>query len=266
MESVFAQTYDTFHVIAVNDGSTDSTAAILSAYSDRITILAHEDNGNHGQGAALNLGLRHTDADYIAFLDNDDLWHPDKLRKQVEVLDGFENVGLVYTNGSVIDGEGEFIYPLFKEDHYETNDVGAILLDCYIRTPSIVMVRRSILNAVGLFAVEIIPDHDMWIRFTERTQLYYLKETLTYYRQHAGQLSILRQKNMWTQGFMTLREASRRYPYSLKIRRKRRAVINYRLGEYATHEGKYIAAAYHFVRAFLNDPLRAIKNIKRILQ
>jgi len=169
IDSVLAQTYPNVHIIAVNDGSTDDTAVILNSYADRITVLNHDDYGNHGQAASLNLGFAHNDSEYVAFLDSDDVWHQDKLRKQVHILDEFQNIGLVYTNGYVIDGNGKELYTLFDKNHVENNMTGSILLNCYIRTPSLVMIRSSILKAAGLFTVGIIPDQDMWIRTKELT-------------------------------------------------------------------------------------------------
>ena len=97
INSALAQNYADFSVVVVDDGSTDNTPAVLNTYSDRITILTHDVPGNHGQAAALNLGIQHTESEFVAFLDNDDLWHSDKLRKQVEVFDRHSDVGLVYS-------------------------------------------------------------------------------------------------------------------------------------------------------------------------
>ena len=73
LNSVLAQTYKNVHIVAVDDGSTDRTSVILENYSNRITTLTHKDKGNHGAPLSMNLGLSHSDSDYIAFLDADDL-------------------------------------------------------------------------------------------------------------------------------------------------------------------------------------------------
>ena len=70
---------------------------------------------------------------------------------------------------------------------------------------------------------------------------------------------------MWEDASSVLNKAVKRYPYPAEIRRKRRAVIHYRLGEGAIVGKQYFAAVYHFLMAFMNDPLRAIRNIKRVL-
>src|SRR5438128_3215870 len=82
LESVLSQTYKPDQIIAVDDGSTDGTPAILRSFSPSVTVLAQN---NQGPYPARNLALQHARGDYIAFLDSDDLWMPLKLEKQVSV-------------------------------------------------------------------------------------------------------------------------------------------------------------------------------------
>ena len=84
MESVFAQTYQNYEVILVNDGSKEDMTDFLNKYGDRITYLYQE---NAGPAAARNNGIRHAMGDYIAFEDSDDVWLPEKLEKQVEFME-----------------------------------------------------------------------------------------------------------------------------------------------------------------------------------
>lgn len=263
IESVLSQTYTNYLFIAGNDGSTDNTVDILQRYANHITLINHPDHGNHGQAATYNHCLRFTDSEYIAFIDNDDLWHPEKLQKQVDILDQHPEAGLVYTNGNVIDCDGKILYPFLGSSHRETNEVGAILLDCYIRTPSTVMVRSSVLRTAGEFKEGIIPDHDMWVRMKELADFFYIDEKLFSYRVHNDQASQTSTEKMWREGFGTLSRAISRYPYPGHIRRKRLAVIHYRLGEFYARRNK-MAAVYHFLLAFILNPFRALKVLKRM--
>lgn len=261
LDSILAQSYDDFCVIAVDDGSTDGTATLLESYASRVTVLAHEDGGNHGQAASLNLGVSQTESDYIAFMDADDIWQPDKLLKQAEILDRHQDVGLVYTNGYVIDATGNKLYTLFNKNHVESNGIGAILLNNYIRTPSLVMVRRSLLQTVGPFTVGIIPDQDMWVRIKEISRFYYLDEPLACYREHQGQLSLTSNKKMWIDSLWVLENALQRYPYPKQINNKRRAVIHYRLGLASFQMNDYPAALTYFLKSCWYDPLRVLQHI-----
>lgn len=260
IESVLQQSFTDFEVIACNDGSSDNTAAILEHYSDKINIVNHADAGNHGQAATYNRCLQYTDSELIAFIDNDDLWEPDKLQRQVDILDRYPEVGLVYTNGDVIDGNDKLLYPFLSPDHVETNKIGQILLDCYIRTPSTVIVRHEILKKAGQFKVGIIPDHDMWIRIKELTDFFYIKDKLFQYRIHEQQLSQKSTEKMWRDGFGTLERALKRYPYPPYIRRNRLAVIHYRLAEIGKKTRKYRLIPHIFL-ALYYDPLRAFRTL-----
>jgi glycosyltransferase involved in cell wall biosynthesis len=81
LDSIFAQTYRPLEVIVVDDGSTDGTAALLASFGQRITAL-HQANAGHA--VARNRGVGAAQGEYLAFLDADDLWHPEKLARQVE--------------------------------------------------------------------------------------------------------------------------------------------------------------------------------------
>src|SRR5262245_45342203 len=85
LSSVLNQTYQNFEIIVVNDASTDDTAKVVAAFEDeRIRFIRHDTN--KGGSAARNTGILASKCDYIAFLDDDDEWLPDKLRKQMEIL------------------------------------------------------------------------------------------------------------------------------------------------------------------------------------
>src|SRR4051794_17773364 len=93
IDSVLAQTYSKVEVIVVNDGSTDGTASLLAAYGDRIRTSV---TANLGTAAARNEGIRLSSGSLIAFLDHDDLWTPDKLEKQVQVMQADASVGMTH--------------------------------------------------------------------------------------------------------------------------------------------------------------------------
>lgn len=262
IESALTQTYSPLEVIAINDGSLDDTQSILESFLPSIRILSHPNNANLGQAASLNLGVKSTAADCIAFLDSDDSWHPGKIEKQVKILEMHADVGLVYTNGLAMEEEGKGLHNLLPDSFHERNVKGAILLNCYIRVPSSVMVRRALLEKVGLFRTDIqATDHDMWVRMSELAQFHYLPEILMAYRVHSGQQSLRRRQ--WEDGFTILREACHRHPYGITLRRKRLAVLYYRLGEYDWNHGSCLRALWNFLLAGLLDPLRAVQVLRQ---
>lgn len=99
-ESVIAQSYDNWELLLVDDGSTDSSTAIAQSlaqqYPDKIFYLEHEGHQNRGMSATRNLGIHNAKGNYIAILDSDDLWVPEKLEEQVAILDAHPEVSMVY--------------------------------------------------------------------------------------------------------------------------------------------------------------------------
>jgi glycosyltransferase involved in cell wall biosynthesis len=100
IESVLAQTYDRWELLLVDDGSTDRSSKIAleyaAQYPDRIIYLEHPDHQNRGMSATRNLGIQHAKGEYIAFLDGDDVYLPDKFAQQVEIMQSQPTAAMVY--------------------------------------------------------------------------------------------------------------------------------------------------------------------------
>lgn len=259
LESALNQTYPRINIIAVDDGSTDGTRAILSAYAGRITILEQPGRANRGQSAAINLALRSSVSPYVAILDSDDLWAPEKVERQVRFLESHPEVGLVYANGLAIDDKGNILYRILPPDHVETNEPERVLLSSYFNLPSNALVRRSVLDLAGEFdeTLRSAQDHDMAIRIAEVTTLAYLNETLWYYRRHNQTQSFQHTRRRWEMGFRILYKACKRRHYGLDVRRRRLALLYFRLGQCLAAERRFVRAGVRFALAGLLDPFRA---------
>ncbi len=100
IESILAQTYDNWELFLADDGSTDGSTEIaqqyVKAYPDRIRYLEHEGHENRGMSATRNLGIRHAQGDYVAFLDADDIWLSNKLEDQVALLESHPEAAMLY--------------------------------------------------------------------------------------------------------------------------------------------------------------------------
>ena len=105
IESVLQQTYTNFEILVIDDESPDRSVAIIREFDDpRIKIISQE---NRGLAGARNTGIRHAQGDYLAFLDSDDLWLPDKLARHVKHLDCATQVGVSFSRSQFIDGKGK---------------------------------------------------------------------------------------------------------------------------------------------------------------
>ncbi len=187
VESALAQTYANVEIIVVDDGSTDDTRQRLTPYLDRIRYI-HQENG--GLSAARNTAIRAAAGEWIALLDADDAWHPRKLELQMRCLqDQPAAIGLLATDSfsdqrtswPAVDGMPLAVIHYTLEDVVGQSRFG----------PSTALIRKSCLEAVGLFdpALRSVEDRDMWIRLAGQCTLAKLPLPLLFYRVHAASLS-----------------------------------------------------------------------------
>lgn len=265
LDSILAQSHRNLEIIVVHDGSTDSSAYILEEYVKKgIKVFRHPEGVNRGGSNSLNLGIEKSSAEYIAFLDADDLWHPQKISTQLAYLKGHPNTAMVYSNGWAIDENDKILYDLLPDNHRETNSPCELLMNCYIRTPGTILVRKSILEQVGGFDPTLSAgDHDLLLRIAENFNIRYIPDQLTYYRRHPGQLSTGRKQ--WLDGFVILDKAISRYPYPGCVVKKRKAVLQYRLAEHDISQKKYITGGIKLIRSALLDPRRSINVAKNYI-
>ncbi len=195
LKSVLDQTFQDFEIIVVDDCSSDDTEKTAKSFSDsRIRYIRHEEN--KGEGVGRNDGIRNARGEYIAFLDDDDEWFPEKLRLQVEYLDRLPvEVGAVHCGRVDMDARsGEVLGPIepaaFNENEKRGNIYWHLLQTNFITLSSIIL-RNKCFELVGEFD-ENIPsglDHDMWIRVSEHFWFEYINQPLVKYGLHEVQLS-----------------------------------------------------------------------------
>ena len=188
LASVFEQTFSDFEVLLVDDGSTDSiqTWVAQTVHDPRVKLISQ---ANQGLSAARNTGITHSQSEYIAFLDADDLWHRTKLEQQVEWLDAHPDIGLIYNWAALIDSTGSPTGRVLGSD-IEGNVLPELLQRNIIDCPSVV-VRRQCFEQVGLFdcTLRSVEDWDMWIRIASVYPFAVTPFPLVYYRQHPSNMS-----------------------------------------------------------------------------
>jgi hypothetical protein len=173
IDSVIGQDFGDFELLAVDDGSTDRTPEILRAWAGRdARIVVITLPGNQGIPAALNEGLRHARAGYVARLDSDDLMMPGRLAAQAAVLDRHPEVVLVSCAYETMDADGNYI-DTWRGD--EPHEAVTYLLNFYniVGGGGQVMFRREEVLAEGGYAVEYpsSEDYDLWVRLLRRGRI-----------------------------------------------------------------------------------------------
>ena len=190
IESVLSQTFKDFELIIVDNYSTDDTESIVKSYVDkRIRYFKNQNNGLVSINR--NYGIQKSGGEYIAFLDDDDLWLPEKLEKQVELLDSSKQLGLVYSNSYVIDSNGylrETTY-LYGMKPARGSAFNELFRFNFIPTLT-VAIRREVLDKVGEFnpRYKICQDYDLWLRIAEYYPIDFVEQPLAKFRVHGGSI------------------------------------------------------------------------------
>lgn len=193
IESVVNQTYRNLEIIVVNDGSSDDTEEIAKEWQrkdKRIRYLKH--SRNKGLSTARNTGIKNSKGEYIAFLDADDIWLPQKLSLQIKKVQG-PGADLVFSNWYIWEPERNTKIIAFQVD--PTQDKKSLLHSLVKRnfgSPSTVFLRKSSLEKVGLFdeSLNSSEDYDLWLRFCLKDmKIDFIKEPLIYYRRHSKQMT-----------------------------------------------------------------------------
>ena len=188
IQSVLDQTFGDFELVVVDDASMDSTAEIIERYSGKIRTIVFSEN--RGISAARNAAISTSDSEWIAFLDSDDFWHPDKLQKQIAQTKMRPACPLHFTDEIWI-RNGVRVNPKKKYQKKEGWIFQPSLALC-LMAPSTVILRRELFEVHGLFDenLPVCEDYDLWLRLTAQHPVALLNEKLmTRHGGHADQLS-----------------------------------------------------------------------------
>jgi glycosyltransferase involved in cell wall biosynthesis len=186
IESLRKQSYKNIEIIVVDDCSTDNTQILVEKekYIDqRIVYIRHKQN--KGAPTARNTGIENASGEFLAFLDSDDRWLPEKLERQMEVLQKNRQAGLIYTGyknivGTQIRSE---VWP-----HARGNLLAEVLKKNCLGTTSTVVVRKDLLLEAGGFDPELpsCQDWDLYVKLAQITEFDVVPEPMVLYNEHDG--------------------------------------------------------------------------------
>jgi len=198
IDSVLNQTIKPYEIIVVNDGSTDDTANQLAKFQNLITVLSIP---NGGVSRARNLGVQTSKGDFIAFLDADDVWYENKLASQMEMFQRFPEVGFMCCNyvwfSNSVKAKVKHFSPFENQEAIlfdqplQASPFEILLKDNIVGTCSNVIIKREVLDRVGLFNVSYkqSEDYDLWIRCSLATKVVLQSSVLLEKKTHDSNLT-----------------------------------------------------------------------------
>ena len=195
LDSIIAQTYRDIEIIVVDDSPTDypEREAVQSAVMKRqsenqdisIKYIAHEKN--MGACVARNTGLDVARGEYVAYLDDDDEWLPEKIEKQIQVIQN-SNAALVYC-GSISKNDTTRKETVGKKEYIKGNAFKRLLYSNFIESTSYPLIRKECLLNIGGFdpLMQSAQDYDVWLRIAKQYEIDYVDQPLVRYHIHAGE-------------------------------------------------------------------------------
>ena len=246
LQSIFAQHIVDFEVVLVDDGSSDDTAEVAAGADPRIVVIRNQEPG--GVSAARNRGIAAARGKWIAFCDDDDLWSPDKLSRQLTAAERAD-AGWVYSGDVNIDDK---LRVLSGGPPWDPQDVVALLprWNPLASGGSNVVVRSDVLAAVGGFdpTLRRTEDWDLWIRIARTGPPACVREPLVAYRFHMGNL-VIDPSEMVNEA----RRLARRYRIPVDERAMQR-----RAAWSALRAGRRLLAVRHYASAVAGGDFRSI--------
>ncbi len=197
MDSVLAQTYDNMEVVVVDDGSFDKTVSIIEKYMQldaRIRLFIRK---NSGLAASRNFAFQQARGEWVATVDQDDLCHPERLSKQIELVNRFPTAGLIFSGTNMIDDRG--VYLSSRLSSYDLPDsfvkkgvAGELLITngCYIG--SAYFIKLTTINQVGKLdeSLRHACDYEYFIRVGLVNDFAFTRDNLVSWRSHSNQESV----------------------------------------------------------------------------
>jgi glycosyltransferase involved in cell wall biosynthesis len=255
LDTALAQTWPDVEVIVVDDGSTDETTSVVAeraARDDRIRLLRRP---NGGVSAARNTALAAAVGAWIAPLDADDVWRPDKIERQVALAER-TGADCIYCWYVRIDEAGHALFDRVGGGRFQGDVRAELVLGNFVGPGSSPLLRRQAVVAIGGWNERLRgnEDQDLYLRLAEHGRFDYVPEVLVGYRQRAGSLSRDR-RMMWRAHADMLADLRRRRPdVSTALLRRARANFAWYLAFQAARAGAADETAGHLARLLINRP------------
>ncbi|MEA1984387.1 MAG: glycosyltransferase [Euryarchaeota archaeon] len=190
IDSIYQQTYTNWEIVFWDNASTDHSAEIARSYDDRLRYFCSENTVPLGH--ARNFAIERARGKYIAFLDCDDRWLPDKLERQIRIFEDRKDVALLYSDSYIVDSSGNRMKTAFDSENPERGMIFNGLLSKYNFIPLLtVLIKKDVLDEVGYFNPDynVAEEYDLFLRIAHIHSIDYIDRPLAEYRVHENNLS-----------------------------------------------------------------------------
>lgn len=188
IDSVLNQTYTDFEIIVADDGSTDDTRMVIERFMGKCPgKIRYFYQKNKGPGAARNFAIGEAKGEYVAFLDADDLWLPDKLKLQMEMFEKMPDIGFIHTNYKLFCSDGEisnYRFGITSPVQLSGDIFPYLLRECVVRTSGAI-IKKKCLDDTGLFEETFSgEDYEFWLRVAKKFKAGYVRLPVLQCREH----------------------------------------------------------------------------------
>lgn len=257
--SVLKQSYANWEIIIVDDHSSDNSSEVVKKYLNDKRIILKQNDCNKGIAASRNLALKQAKGDFIAILDQDDEWLPQKLEKQMRLFNSLDSTfGLVYCNTKV-QFENGYVQP-FKKDIAPRQSIEEnfkkLYLTNYISSLTVVF-RKECIQKVGYFNENIQwggDDYDLWLRISAQYKFAFVDEVLCIRHEHGKNFSHAKKKMMYG-SLETGNELIENKPERKTLLNQRTALLYYRYGIETLKTGPLTEGLNFVIKALFTSPI-----------
>lgn len=210
VNSVLRQTYTSYEIIVVDDGSTDDSKKALEQFDGKIRYFYQQ---NQGISNARNKAVKEAKGEYIALLDQDDIWYPRRLEKQVKVMDENSDISIVYSDCHYINEKNEILSQAFEVQKARSGRIFKdLIIKNFIPIPTVLLRKRAV-DEVGLFdkRYSFAEEYYLFLRIARIYHVSYIDEPLAGYRIHGKNLSKNTEKSL-KEDIMLKEEIIKNYP------------------------------------------------------
>jgi len=265
LESVLAQSYGNVEIIVVDDGSSDGTCSVVEGFGSDVRLFRQP---NQGPSAARNLGIAKARGDYVAFLDADDLWMPEKLELQLGCMEQHSGAALIFSDKVDFSEQMESDQTLFEREGLDERFFGhaTLVIDPFEKLlrlnficTSTVLLEKKAVEAAGGFDEEhrFGEDFLLWLRIARRWGLARVDRPLVRYRRHEGNVTNSRLRYLESLPLVLRTVMGEHADFLIERRislRDRLALAHAELGKFHLARGNRGEARIHFLRALRAAP------------